>query len=97
MDQLARYVHDATLDSEIITLEDFKPYFARFGACRTRPDVAFFVERGQDSRPAKQVCAGCVVQQQCLDYAIEHRISHGIWGGCSERERRRLRTSARAA
>jgi hypothetical protein len=52
----------------------------------------FFPERGESARPARQVCAGCPVRQPCLDYAITNRISHGIWGGLTERERRALRS-----
>jgi WhiB family redox-sensing transcriptional regulator len=40
---------------------------------------------------AKEVCRGCVVSNECLEYAIENGERFGIWGGKSERERRRLR------
>jgi hypothetical protein len=39
-----------------------------------------------------QVCAACPVRQPCLDYAITNRISDGIWGGLTERERRALQS-----
>ena len=32
----------------------------------------------------------CPVTEPCLEYALEHRIDHGVWGGASERERRRI-------
>ncbi|MGH9178606.1 MAG: WhiB family transcriptional regulator [Acidimicrobiales bacterium] len=54
------------------------------------PDL-FFPERGASTREAKEVCRGCVVQEDCLEYALEHSEKFGIWGGMSERERRRLR------
>ena len=54
------------------------------------PDL-FFPERGASTREAKAVCRGCVVQMDCLDYAIENSEKFGIWGGMSERERRRER------
>jgi hypothetical protein len=44
------------------------------------------------AEPARQVCAACPVRQPCLDYAITNRITHGIWGGLTERERRALRS-----
>ena len=37
---------------------------------------------------AKRVCEGCPVQERCLEYALRNRIDHGVWGGCSERQRR---------
>jgi hypothetical protein len=52
----------------------------------------FFPERGESAGPARQVCATCPVRQPCLDYAISNRITHGIWGGLTERERRALRS-----
>src|ERR1700709_2474497 len=54
------------------------------------PDL-FFPERGASTREAKEVCRGCVVRLDCLDYALDNGEKFGIWGGLSERERRRLR------
>ena len=54
------------------------------------PDL-FFPERGASTREAKEVCRGCVVREACLEYAIVHAEKFGIWGGLSERERRRIR------
>ena len=54
------------------------------------PDL-FFPERGASTREAKEVCRGCVVQQECLEYALANSEKFGIWGGLSERERRRIR------
>ena len=54
------------------------------------PDL-FFPERGASTREAKEVCRGCVVKDDCLEYALENGEKFGIWGGLSERERRRLR------
>jgi len=54
------------------------------------PDL-FFPERGASTREAKEVCRGCVVQEDCLEYAIANGEKFGIWGGMSERERRRVR------
>ena len=53
----------------------------------------FFPERGASTREAKEVCRGCVVQSECLEYAIAHGEKFGIWGGLSERERRKVRRS----
>jgi hypothetical protein len=57
----------------------------------------FFPGRGESAEPARQVCAGCPVRQPCLDYALSHGITHGIWGGLTERDRRPLRVHHAAA
>ena len=54
------------------------------------PDL-FFPERGASTREAKEVCRGCVVRLECLEYALANGEKFGIWGGMSERERRRIR------
>jgi WhiB family redox-sensing transcriptional regulator len=54
------------------------------------PDL-FFPERGASTKEAKEVCKGCVVQQECLEFALSNSEKFGIWGGMSERERRRVR------
>ena len=54
------------------------------------PDL-FFPERGASTREAKEVCRGCVVREDCLEYALRNSEKFGIWGGMSERERRRIR------
>ncbi len=54
------------------------------------PDL-FFPERGASTREAKAVCRACVVRADCLEYALVNGEKFGIWGGLSERERRRLR------
>jgi WhiB family redox-sensing transcriptional regulator len=54
------------------------------------PDL-FFPERGASTREAKEVCRGCVVREDCLEYALANGEKFGIWGGLSERERRRVR------
>jgi len=54
------------------------------------PDL-FFPERGASTREAKEVCRGCVVRHSCLEYALLNGEKFGIWGGLSERERRRIR------
>lgn len=54
------------------------------------PDI-FFPERGASTKEAKSICAACIVRTDCLEYALENSEKFGIWGGTSERERRRLR------
>jgi WhiB family redox-sensing transcriptional regulator len=54
----------------------------------------FYPEKGGSTREAKKVCRSCEVQAECLEYALEHDERFGIWGGLSERERRRLKREA---
>ena len=61
-------------------------------ACHGVDLDVFFPERGEPAGPARQVCAACPVRQPCLDYAVSNRITHGIWGGLTERERRPLQS-----
>jgi len=58
------------------------------------PDL-FYPKRGEPSAEAKRVCAGCLVREVCLEHALATGEHHGIWGGVSERERRRLRRGRR--
>jgi WhiB family transcriptional regulator, redox-sensing transcriptional regulator len=58
--------------------------------CRGHAPQEFFPSDGVGVDRARQFCAGCDVRVECLEYALEHRIDHGVWGGCSERERRRI-------
>ncbi|MDQ3573426.1 MAG: WhiB family transcriptional regulator [Actinomycetota bacterium] len=60
------------------------------------PDL-FFPERGASTREAKEVCRGCVVREDCLEYALTNSEKFGIWGGLSERERRRIRRARSVA
>lgn len=66
------------------------------GACRGRPREWWFPERGQDANKAKDVCRCCVVREECGAYALTHSDERGIWGGLSERERRRIRSARHA-
>lgn len=76
------------------------------GACTT-PEVraaikagkvTFFPERGENVRPAKKICAGCPVRAECLEYAMSCGIpTHGVWGGYSEKDRRRMRRAQHQA
>lgn len=58
--------------------------------CSQTDPEAFFPEKGGSTREAKKICLGCEVRPECLEYALRHEERFGIWGGLSERERRRL-------
>lgn len=64
------------------------------GLCAETDAEAFFPEKGASTRAAKRTCRACEVRAECLDYALEHDEKFGIWGGTSERERRRLKRQA---
>nr|WP_211116335.1 WhiB family transcriptional regulator [Glycomyces buryatensis] len=69
---------------------------ARALCAQTDPE-AFFPEKGGSTRDAKRICARCEVKENCLQYALEHDERFGIWGGLSERERRKIKRQAREA
>ena len=72
-----------------------RPAWQADAACREHPEVSWFTARGQDARPAKRVCAGCLVRSECLAFALDQGPTlRGVWGGMSERERRQLRRTA---
>ncbi|MFC7617592.1 WhiB family transcriptional regulator [Actinokineospora soli] len=62
--------------------------------CAQTDPEAFFPEKGGSTREAKRICLGCEVRAECLEYALAHDERFGIWGGLSERERRKLKKRA---
>ena len=62
--------------------------------CRQHDPEVFFPEKGGSSREAKRICADCPVRIECLNYALRRDERYGVWGGMSERERRRLKRMA---
>lgn len=60
------------------------------GNCRNYPPAMFFPSDGVGVDRARAICKGCPVTGTCLEYALAENIEHGVWGGCSERERRRI-------
>jgi WhiB family redox-sensing transcriptional regulator len=62
--------------------------------CAQTDPEAFFPEKGGSTRDAKKICSSCEVRNQCLEYALLNDERFGIWGGLSERERRKLRKRA---
>jgi WhiB family redox-sensing transcriptional regulator len=61
-----------------------------YAKCTDIPRTTFFPHDRVGIMVAKRVCASCPVRGQCLEYALENRIAHGVWGGASEQERRRM-------
>jgi WhiB family redox-sensing transcriptional regulator len=64
-------------------------------ACKGTDPNLFFPERGENSTQAKKVCTGCPVRTECLQYATDNNIRHGVWGGLAEMDRRDLKRAAR--
>lgn len=81
-----RYSADEALDEAMSWQEQ--------ALCAQTDPEAFFPEKGGSTREAKRICVGCEVKQECLDYALANDERFGIWGGLSERERRRLKRRA---
>ncbi len=65
------------------------------GNCARQPPTTFFPSDGVGVEVARRICEGCPVGNRCLEYALRNRIDHGVWGGCSERQRRRIIKSRR--
>jgi WhiB family redox-sensing transcriptional regulator len=65
--------------------------------CKGANADLFFPERGASTRAAKGICRECQVREECLEFAITTSEKFGIWGGLSERERRRIRRERQIA
>ena len=78
---------DVDDDAEVLTWQSD-------ALCAQTDPEAFFPEKGGSTRDAKKICTSCEVRAQCLEYALQNDERFGIWGGLSERERRKLRRRA---
>lgn len=79
----------ATAAFELVDLTDQN--WRALGRCAgTDPDLWFAVG-AQEHKMAKMICRSCPVRKECLAYALEAPVDHGVWGGMTERERRRFR------
>src|SRR5215213_6402822 len=72
---------------------EIQPWYEQ-AACLDKDADCFFPEKGGSTRAAKRICQTCTVQTECLEYALANDERFGIWGGLSERERRRLKRRA---
>ena len=89
-----------SLVPELEEFDEFEPFDAQSATneqwqeralCAQTDPEAFFPEKGGSTREAKRICHGCEVKAECLEYALGNDERFGIWGGLSERERRRLK------
>lgn len=67
------------------------PAWQYSASCAQTDPEAFYPDRGGSTRSAKRICMRCPVRIQCLDFALAHDERFGVWGGKSERERRRMK------
>jgi WhiB family redox-sensing transcriptional regulator len=66
------------------------PVWRQRAACRgVDPDI-FYPVSDEDATDAKAICAMCPVGEACLEWALSTRERDGVWGGATERERRRI-------
>ncbi|GAY09971.1 sporulation regulatory protein WhiB [Pseudonocardia sp. N23] len=79
---------------DVLDAADAEPDWQERALCAQTDPEAFFPEKGGSTREAKRICSGCEVRAECLEYALAQDERFGIWGGLSERERRRLRRAA---
>ncbi len=63
---------------------------------QTDPDI-FYPEKGGSTAPATSICENCGVRSECLEYAVTNDIRHGIWGGTSDNDRKRMARERKAA
>lgn len=77
---------------------EWEMFWMQFGACKDAEPGDMFPSDGSGTAKAKRICnsggpggAPCIVRKACLMYALEQRIDHGVWGGTSERQRKKMR------
>ena len=71
-----------------VSVKDIK--WRELGACRGLDAAIFYPDEDESSEAAKSVCSGCGVRVACLEHALLYREKQGVWGGATERERRRI-------
>jgi len=74
-------------------LELERPEWMAHAACVGKPQAWFFPGRGEDTSRPKSICAVCPVLGACREHALAKGEHHGIWGGMSERDRKRARAA----
>ena len=85
--ELAVSLEDCVRD--VVEIDLLRPGWMHEAACRGQGFDAWFPtdEVGEEADAARRVCAGCQVRNECLDYALNCSIRHGLWGGLSPKER----------
>lgn len=76
-----------------MSIQQINPQDAKWwdlGACKGLEASIFYPDDELEAQAAKTVCEGCAVQTACLDHALTFREKSGVWGGATERDRRRI-------
>lgn len=71
--------------------EFVRPAWQDHALCAGTDADLWFPELGKNAGEAKKVCFRCPVRVDCLNYALDNHEGHGIWGGATPSERRRIR------
>lgn len=72
-------------------LEIELPDWHKDAVCASTDPGAYFPDKGESTMAAKRVCwASCLVREECLEFALKNGERYGVWGGLSERERRKV-------
>lgn len=92
-------VEFGSMTTDVLSMAEFigepdEQDWQELALCAQTDPEAFFPEKGGSTREAKRICSGCEVRAECLEYALGHDERFGIWGGLSERERRKLKRRA---
>ena len=82
---------DDELSAAVLALASEDYSWKSAGSCVGSDPNMFFPERGESTEEAKAVCEGCEIRVQCLEFALANGEKYGIWGGMSERQRRKIR------
>jgi WhiB family redox-sensing transcriptional regulator len=69
----------------------------RHAACRGLDPEIFYPALDDDVEDAKAICTHCAVRETCLEFALQVREKEGVWGGATEKERRRILRQRRRA
>jgi WhiB family redox-sensing transcriptional regulator len=73
-----------------VTVTQMQDLWERQAACRGLDPTIFYPVSEEEAAEAKAVCTMCPVQELCLEYALGERERDGVWGGATEKERRRI-------
>ena len=87
-------IPNMSFDTGLALVPDEELMWQERALCAQTDPEAFFPEKGGSTREAKKVCLTCEVRSECLEYALAHDERFGIWGGLSERERRKVKKQA---
>jgi WhiB family transcriptional regulator, redox-sensing transcriptional regulator len=78
-----------------LTSVDLTGDWENLARCRGSDGELFFTPGAAQEFRAKAICRSCPVRWECLAYALRNRVEHGVWGGLTDRERRRVLNRAR--